>query len=309
MVPFIYVVLFLAMSGHSSANYCLCKDGVNEQTLQKTLDYACGAGADCTPINQNGPCYNPNTVKDHCNYAVNSYFQKKGQAQGSCDFSGTATVSVNPPSNIPSTCSFPSRYVHWNLPTLMKLTLGFFMFSIYHSSMAQAQHHPQGLRQLRVQGLRQLLLQGLQQHLPQGLLPQHQPQGLLPHQQRGHRQQGQAPGFLPRHPPRGQPPAQPPGLQRCLVVAPPHLVRREQPPASMIQVMLCLSSRAPATTFSSALLSHFGFWHTIGLEKVLTFMHFDIHACMYVCIYVCSDHFSSRGKKDAFLGMTSNINI
>ncbi|KHG04147.1 hypothetical protein F383_29090 [Gossypium arboreum] len=108
MVPFIYVVLFLAMSGHSSANYCLCKDGVNEQTLQKTLDYACGAGADCTPINQNGPCYNPNTVKDHCNYAVNSYFQKKGQAQGSCDFSGTATVSVNPPSNIPSTCSFPS---------------------------------------------------------------------------------------------------------------------------------------------------------------------------------------------------------
>ncbi|KAH1074370.1 hypothetical protein J1N35_026698 [Gossypium stocksii] len=108
MVPFIFVVLFLAMSGHSSANYCLCKDGVNEQTLQKTLDYACGAGADCTPINQNGPCYNPNTVKDHCNYAVNSYFQKKGQAQGSCDFSGTATVSVNPPSNIPSTCSFPS---------------------------------------------------------------------------------------------------------------------------------------------------------------------------------------------------------
>ncbi|KAG8475625.1 hypothetical protein CXB51_032626 [Gossypium anomalum] len=108
MVPFIYVVLFLAMSGHSSANYCLCKDGVNEQALQKTLDYACGAGADCTPINQNGPCYNPNTVKDHCNYAVNSYFQKKGQAQGSCDFSGTATVSVNPPSNIPSTCSFPS---------------------------------------------------------------------------------------------------------------------------------------------------------------------------------------------------------
>ncbi|MBA0621103.1 hypothetical protein Godav_006753, partial [Gossypium davidsonii] len=81
------------------ANYCLCKDGVNEQTLQKTLDYACGAGADCTPINQNGPCYNPNTVKDHCNYAVNSYFQKKGQAQGSCDFSGTATVSVNPPSS------------------------------------------------------------------------------------------------------------------------------------------------------------------------------------------------------------------
>ncbi|XVF43224.1 hypothetical protein PTKIN_Ptkin02bG0023100 [Pterospermum kingtungense] len=108
MALLICLVLFLAMTGHSSATYCLCKDGVSDQALQKTLDYACGAGADCTPIVQNGACYSPNTVKDHCNYAVNSYFQKKGQAQGSCDFSGSATVSANPPSNVASTCSFPS---------------------------------------------------------------------------------------------------------------------------------------------------------------------------------------------------------
>ncbi|KAK8488678.1 hypothetical protein V6N13_042360 [Hibiscus sabdariffa] len=108
MVLLVYLVVFLALTGHSCANYCLCKDGVSEQMLQKTLDYACGAGADCSPINQNGPCYNPNTVKDHCNYAVNSYFQKKGQAQGSCDFTGTAAVSPNPPTNLPSSCSFPS---------------------------------------------------------------------------------------------------------------------------------------------------------------------------------------------------------
>ncbi|KAE8707336.1 PLASMODESMATA CALLOSE-BINDING PROTEIN 4 [Hibiscus syriacus] len=108
MVLLVYLVVFLAFTGHSSATYCLCKDGVSEQMLQKALDYACGAGADCSPINQNGPCFNPNTVKDHCNYAVNSYFQKKGQAQGSCDFSGTASVSSNPPPNVPSSCSFPS---------------------------------------------------------------------------------------------------------------------------------------------------------------------------------------------------------
>ncbi|XWS34188.1 hypothetical protein CRYUN_Cryun21dG0019100 [Craigia yunnanensis] len=108
MAPLICLVLFLAMTGHSSATYCLCKDGVSEQALQKALDYACGAGADCTAILQNGACYNPNTLKDHCNYAVNSYFQRKGQATGSCDFSGTATVSPNPPTNVPSTCSYPS---------------------------------------------------------------------------------------------------------------------------------------------------------------------------------------------------------
>ncbi|OMO93400.1 hypothetical protein CCACVL1_06490 [Corchorus capsularis] len=108
MALLICLVLFLAMTGHSSATYCICKDGVGDQALQKTLDYACGAGADCTAILQNGGCYNPNTVKDHCNYAVNSYFQRKGQTAQSCDFSGTATTSPTPPSNIASTCNFPS---------------------------------------------------------------------------------------------------------------------------------------------------------------------------------------------------------
>lgn len=79
------------------AAWCACK-GLSDAVLQKTLDYACGAGADCNPIHQNGPCFNPNSVRAHCNFAVNSYFQKKGQAAGSCDFSGTATVTATDPS-------------------------------------------------------------------------------------------------------------------------------------------------------------------------------------------------------------------
>lgn len=78
--------------------WCVCKEGLSEAMLQKTLDYACGAGADCGPIHQNGPCFNPNTVKSHCSYAVNSFFQKKGQSQGTCDFAGTAIVSASDPS-------------------------------------------------------------------------------------------------------------------------------------------------------------------------------------------------------------------
>ncbi|KAH9778136.1 plasmodesmata callose-binding protein 3 [Citrus sinensis] len=89
-----------------AANWCVCKDGVGDPVLQKALDYACGAGADCNPIHSNGPCYNPNTVKAHCSYAVNSYFQRKGQAQGSCDFSGSATVATTDPST--AGCSYPS---------------------------------------------------------------------------------------------------------------------------------------------------------------------------------------------------------
>ncbi|KAI3407539.1 X8 domain-containing protein [Psidium guajava] len=102
-----FLMLLLAMAGCSSATYCICKDGVSDAALQKTLDYACGAGADCSPILQNGACYNPNTVKDHCNYAVNSYFQKKGEATGSCDFSGTAITSASVP-NAASGCVYPA---------------------------------------------------------------------------------------------------------------------------------------------------------------------------------------------------------
>ncbi|KAL3731623.1 hypothetical protein ACJRO7_028498 [Eucalyptus globulus] len=101
MAVLVFLVLLLALTGHSGATYCICKDGVGDQALQKNVDYACGAGADCSAILQNGACYQPNTVKDHCNYAVNSYFQKKGQAAGSCDFSGTAAPSTVLPTRSP----------------------------------------------------------------------------------------------------------------------------------------------------------------------------------------------------------------
>ncbi|KAI5574364.1 hypothetical protein BDE02_10G141100 [Populus trichocarpa] len=108
MAVLVFLGLFLALTGHSSATYCICKDGVGDTQLQKSLDYACGAGADCTQIIQNAPCYQPNTVKDHCSYAVNSYFQKKGQAVGSCDFSGTAMTSATPPQSVASGCTYPA---------------------------------------------------------------------------------------------------------------------------------------------------------------------------------------------------------
>ncbi|XVF08935.1 hypothetical protein REPUB_Repub07fG0047600 [Reevesia pubescens] len=106
MAALVLALLIMAMTGHSSATWCVCKDGVGDSNLQKTLDYACGAGADCNPIHSNGPCFNPNNLKAHCSYAVNSYFQRKGQAQGSCDFAGTAMISTTDPSS--TGCAYPS---------------------------------------------------------------------------------------------------------------------------------------------------------------------------------------------------------
>ncbi|KAG6532336.1 hypothetical protein ZIOFF_006176 [Zingiber officinale] len=91
--PFFFFFSFV----FSDAAWCVCRSDMSTTALQKTLDFACGAGADCTPILQNGACYNPNTVLAHCSYAANSYYQRKGQAQDACDFSGTAVLSSTDP--------------------------------------------------------------------------------------------------------------------------------------------------------------------------------------------------------------------
>ncbi|KAI5648297.1 hypothetical protein M9H77_34302 [Catharanthus roseus] len=117
---FLLMLLLFSMAAHSSATWCICKDGMSDAVMQKALDYACGAGADCNPTHQNGVCFNPNTVRAHCNYAVNSYFQRKGQAPGSCDFAGTATVTTTDPST--AGCAYPSsaRYGSNLLSTVVK---------------------------------------------------------------------------------------------------------------------------------------------------------------------------------------------
>ncbi|GMH27576.1 hypothetical protein Nepgr_029419 [Nepenthes gracilis] len=109
MAAFLFVALLMGwFPGSSSATYCMCKDGVSDSALQRTIDYACGSGADCSAILQNGACYQPNTVKAHCDYAANSYFQRKGQVSGACDFAGTATAASSLPSTVVSGCSYPA---------------------------------------------------------------------------------------------------------------------------------------------------------------------------------------------------------
>ncbi|CAF1919974.1 hypothetical protein Bca4012_052129 [Brassica carinata] len=102
------LLFLLDLTSSSSATYCLCRDGVGEKDLQTSIDYACGVLGDCNPIHEKGPCYQPNNVKGHCDWAVNSYFQRSGQLPGSCNFSGIATTSPNPPSTVVTGCIYPS---------------------------------------------------------------------------------------------------------------------------------------------------------------------------------------------------------
>ncbi|WVZ68731.1 hypothetical protein U9M48_017633 [Paspalum notatum var. saurae] len=104
---FLLFLVAMAELRGSEASWCVCRSDVPDTTLQKTIDYACGHGADCAAMLPAGPCYNPSTVQAHCSYAANSYFQRNSQAKGAtCDFGGTANLTDTDPSS--GTCKYPA---------------------------------------------------------------------------------------------------------------------------------------------------------------------------------------------------------
>ncbi|XP_027343016.1 leucine-rich repeat extensin-like protein 5 [Abrus precatorius] len=77
--------------------WCVAKPSVPDPIIQEAMNYACWSGADCTSIQPNGPCYEPDTVFAHASYAFNSYWQRTKAAGGNCEFGGTAMlVAVDP---------------------------------------------------------------------------------------------------------------------------------------------------------------------------------------------------------------------
>ncbi|KAG6666084.1 hypothetical protein CIPAW_01G005800 [Carya illinoinensis] len=79
--------------------WCVAKPSVPAETLQQSMDYACGkGGAACEEIQPNGNCYYPDTVVAHASYAFNSYWQKTKRSGGTCSFGGTAMLINADPS-------------------------------------------------------------------------------------------------------------------------------------------------------------------------------------------------------------------
>ncbi|XP_077233317.1 glucan endo-1,3-beta-D-glucosidase-like [Tasmannia lanceolata] len=85
--------------------WCMPKEGISDSQLQADLDYACGLGIDCGPIQPGGACFMPNTVKSHAAYAMNLLYQTAGRNPWNCDFSQTASLTSSNPSYGP--CSYP----------------------------------------------------------------------------------------------------------------------------------------------------------------------------------------------------------
>lgn len=80
--------------------FCVPKPEASDDALQKNLDWACGKGIDCSPIQPGGACGDPATVRFRAQFAMNSYYRNNGGADSACDFSGTAQITHVDPSKL-----------------------------------------------------------------------------------------------------------------------------------------------------------------------------------------------------------------
>lgn len=96
-----------AVGGGTMELWCVAKNNADDAALQTAIDWACGpGGANCGPIQQGGPCYNPADILTMASYAFNDYCLKKGLTQDSCYFDNTAALTSLNPSR--GSCKFPS---------------------------------------------------------------------------------------------------------------------------------------------------------------------------------------------------------
>ncbi|KAK1424287.1 hypothetical protein QVD17_19612 [Tagetes erecta] len=102
------ITIFSITSLHKSdaqlEDWCVADEQTTDDELQRALIWACENGADCSQIEANQPCFQPNTIKDHASFAFNSYFQRMKDKGATCYFNAAALVTDLDPSH--GSCKF-----------------------------------------------------------------------------------------------------------------------------------------------------------------------------------------------------------
>ncbi|XP_059626610.1 glucan endo-1,3-beta-glucosidase-like [Cornus florida] len=85
-------------SSSAASEWCVPKADASDEALQANIDFVCSHGVDCKPIQDGGPCFQPNTVRSHASYAMNAYYQSNGRNDFDCDFVHTGVITTDDPS-------------------------------------------------------------------------------------------------------------------------------------------------------------------------------------------------------------------
>ncbi|KAL4336151.1 hypothetical protein GQ457_07G040180 [Hibiscus cannabinus] len=86
-------------SDPTGRTWCVASSQASPTNLQTALDWACGPGkADCSSIQPNQQCFQPDTLLSHASFAFNNYYQKNGATDVSCSFHGNAIKVDKDPS-------------------------------------------------------------------------------------------------------------------------------------------------------------------------------------------------------------------
>lgn len=101
--------------------WCVARPGATQEDLQHALDWACGpGGADCTPLQPGGRCYQPDTLLTHASYAFNIFYQQNGNSDIACNFGGAGAIVKHDPSTYLINQTFCS--IFWFSPSFSDLT-------------------------------------------------------------------------------------------------------------------------------------------------------------------------------------------
>lgn len=102
LLTLVFLILGLKFGKFTEGEFeqwCVADVQASDAELQAALNYTCGeGGADCSKIQENQPCYLPNTLKDHASFAFNSYYQKFKHSGASCYFNSAAITTEKDPS-------------------------------------------------------------------------------------------------------------------------------------------------------------------------------------------------------------------
>ncbi|KAK2406126.1 hypothetical protein P8452_68488 [Trifolium repens] len=87
--------------------WCVVAEGANKTAVVEALSFACSQGNQtCDSIQPGKPCFKPDSVVDHANYAFSSYWAQFRHLGGTCNFNGLATQIAKDPSY--GSCKYPS---------------------------------------------------------------------------------------------------------------------------------------------------------------------------------------------------------